>query len=82
MNVKPRELYNILREQGIDFFTGVPDSLLKDFYAEIVNNSKKNNNMGMTEHSHQLEANYYMWVMKIVVRKKIWKIALDLILRR
>lgn len=31
----PADLYGILKEKGIDFYTGVPDSLLKDFCAYI-----------------------------------------------
>ncbi len=39
-----KELYNLLTSNGIDFFTGVPDSLLKDFCAYVTDNcdSKKN----------------------------------------
>ena len=31
MSIKPIDFYNILSENNIDFFTGVPDSLLKEF---------------------------------------------------
>ena len=31
MSIKPIDFYNILSENKIDFFTGVPDSLLKEF---------------------------------------------------
>ena len=31
MKIIPEQLYNILRGEGIDFFTGVPDSTLKHF---------------------------------------------------
>lgn len=34
--------YNILLENNIDFFTGVPDSLLKDFCYYITSNTPKN----------------------------------------
>jgi hypothetical protein len=31
----PSEFYNLLTQNGMDFFTGVPDSLLKDFCAYV-----------------------------------------------
>ena len=31
MAIKPIEIFNQLNKQGIEFFTGVPDSLLKEF---------------------------------------------------
>ena len=31
MKIEPKILYDILRNRGVDFFTGVPDSTLKDF---------------------------------------------------
>lgn len=34
--------YELLVENGIDFFTGVPDSLLKDFNAYIMDHAEKN----------------------------------------
>src|SRR3989344_5313535 len=34
-----KDFYELLTEKGIDFFTGVPDSLLKDFNAYIMDNS-------------------------------------------
>jgi phosphonopyruvate decarboxylase len=33
MTLNPKDLYSEFRKEGIDFFTGVPDSLLKDFCA-------------------------------------------------
>lgn len=36
--IKPSEFYDILREKGVEFFTGVPDSLLKNFCAYIMDN--------------------------------------------
>lgn len=33
------EFFNILKDKGIDFSTGVPDSLLKDFCAYVADNS-------------------------------------------
>ena len=38
MFIKPIDFYNQLKYYGIDFFTGVPDSLLKDFCYFISKN--------------------------------------------
>jgi len=37
--ISPEKFYNLLKENGIDFFTGVPDSLLKSFCAYITDNT-------------------------------------------
>ena len=37
--------YNYLKENSIDFFTGVPDSLLKDFCAYVTDNTDEKNNI-------------------------------------
>ncbi len=34
-------MYSLIREQGLSFFTGVPDSLLKDFCAYITDHAPK-----------------------------------------
>ncbi|MDR2965741.1 MAG: phosphonopyruvate decarboxylase [Treponema sp.] len=39
MSITPAFFYNLLIEQGTDFFTGVPDSLLKSICAYITDNS-------------------------------------------
>tara|TARA_B100001142_G_scaffold330015_1_gene395646 strand:- start:1204 stop:2340 length:1137 start_codon:yes stop_codon:yes gene_type:complete len=38
MSIKPKVLYNILKKNGVEFYTGVPDSTIKDFcfYLEEV----------------------------------------------
>ncbi|KAL3842621.1 hypothetical protein ACJMK2_020614 [Sinanodonta woodiana] len=41
----PAEFYKLLRGIGVDFFCGVPDSLLKDFCAYITNNTPKENHV-------------------------------------
>ncbi len=33
--IRPEHLYDFLCKQGIDFYTGVPDSILKDFLAYV-----------------------------------------------
>lgn len=37
--------YNLLKENQVDFFTGVPDSLLKDFCAYVMDNTEESNNI-------------------------------------
>lgn len=36
---QPKFVFNTLRERGVHFFTGVPDSLLKEFCAYIMDNT-------------------------------------------
>lgn len=43
--INPINLYNYLRKNDIDFFTGVPDSLLKEFNNVILCNSEKKNHI-------------------------------------
>lgn len=40
MPVSPKFFYDLLNEKGINFFAGVPDSLLKNFCAYVADNSK------------------------------------------
>ena len=40
--IAPARLYNFLREKGIDFYTGVPDSLLKYFLKYLHDNAAEN----------------------------------------
>ena len=47
--MKPKELFDILKENNINCFCGVPDSLLKDFCAYITDNT--------TEKEHTITAN-------------------------
>lgn len=39
------QFYNLLRENGIDFFAGVPDTLLKDFCAFVAGNVAPDKNI-------------------------------------
>jgi len=39
--IKAENFYNLLKENGITFFTGVPDSLLKDFCAYVTDVTSK-----------------------------------------
>jgi phosphonopyruvate decarboxylase len=43
--INPEHFYNLLKENGIGFFTGVPDSLLKSICAYISDNASKENNI-------------------------------------
>ena len=36
--ISPEKFFNLLKDNGINFFTGVPDSLLKDFCAYVTDN--------------------------------------------
>ncbi len=45
MKIKPEELYNILSSQGIDFFTGVPDSTIKYFCFYLEDDLPKSNHV-------------------------------------
>ncbi len=40
--IDPEEFYSCLKEQGVEFFTGVPDSLLKCICGYITDNTPKN----------------------------------------
>ncbi|HMQ67462.1 MAG TPA: phosphonopyruvate decarboxylase [Ignavibacteria bacterium] len=37
--IRPEDLFNYLKTKGIDFYTGVPDSLLKNFCSYVTDNS-------------------------------------------
>jgi len=43
--LNPKDIYETFKEEKIDFFTGVPDSLLKDICAYITDNTPKENNI-------------------------------------
>jgi len=45
MPIKPMEFFNLLKKNKINFFTGVPDSLLKEFNNVILNNTNKSNHI-------------------------------------
>ncbi len=38
--IDAREFLRLLKSEGIDFFSGVPDSLLKDFCACLLDNAE------------------------------------------
>ena len=41
----PKEYFNMLTERGLEFFTGVPDSLLKDFCAYVHDHAAPGNHI-------------------------------------
>ena len=43
--IRPYFFYNLLSEYGIEFYAGVPDSLLKNLCAYITDNADKKNNI-------------------------------------
>eukprot|EP00455_Lapot_gusevi_P018152 TRINITY_DN1984_c0_g1_i1.p1 TRINITY_DN1984_c0_g1~~TRINITY_DN1984_c0_g1_i1.p1 ORF type:complete len:440 (+),score=174.68 TRINITY_DN1984_c0_g1_i1:86-1405(+) len=43
--LKPADFYNLLRQNGFDFFSGVPDSLLKDFCAYVSDNADRSSHV-------------------------------------
>jgi phosphonopyruvate decarboxylase len=43
--LEPERLFSILRLQGVDFFTGVPDSLLRDFCAYVADHAPASNHV-------------------------------------
>lgn len=64
INVK--NFYDTLASYGIEFFTGVPDSLLKSFCAYITDNEEKNNIIAANEgNAIGIAAGYYLSSGKI-----------------
>ena len=47
--ISPKEFFDFLIRQGIGFFTGVPDSLLKDFCAYVEDNAANNHIIAANE---------------------------------
>jgi phosphonopyruvate decarboxylase len=43
--IKPKDFYNSIKRKGISFFTGVPDSTLKDFCSYVQDNEDQNNHI-------------------------------------
>ncbi len=66
--IDPEHFYKILNSYGTDFFTGVPDSLLKSFCAYIADNAGENNIIAANEgNAVALAAGYYLASEKIPV---------------
>ena len=43
--ISTKAFYDVLKNQGINFFCGVPDSLLKDLCAYISDNTEDKNHI-------------------------------------
>lgn len=64
--IKSESFYNKLKYYGTEFFTGVPDSLLKSFCAYITYNAGNNNVIAANEgNAVGLAAGYYLATGKI-----------------
>jgi len=65
--INPKTYYNKLREHGVDFFTGVPDSLLKDICAYIMDNTPHERNVIAANEGNAvaLAAGYHLATNKI-----------------
>ncbi len=62
MSINPKLFYNELLRHGLEFFCGVPDSLLKEFCLCLDNNAKKNNHIITANEGNAiaLAAGYYL----------------------
>jgi len=58
--IKPEDFYNKLKHKGLDFFTGVPDSLLKEFCAYLEDHSDRNIITANEGNSVALAAGHYL----------------------
>ena len=65
--MKPKIIFNFLKSKDIKFFTGVPDSLLKDFIYYIDKNVKNKNHISTANEglSLSLAAGYFLATNKI-----------------
>jgi len=65
--ISPEKFYKLLNDSEIDFFTGVPDSLLKDICAYITDNTPKERNIIAANEGNAigLAAGYHMATGKI-----------------
>ena len=67
--IEPSVFFNELKKKNIDFYTGVPDSLLKSFCSFVDDNSKKNNHIITANEGNAiaLAAGYHLSTKKIPV---------------
>src|SRR5574344_1543397 len=67
--IRPDFFYNALKSKGIDFYAGVPDSLLKNLCAYITDHSLPENNIITANEGGAvgLSAGYYLSTGKIPV---------------
>ncbi|RZD30457.1 phosphonopyruvate decarboxylase, partial [Candidatus Parvarchaeota archaeon] len=67
--INPKEFYDFLLENEIEFFTGVPDSLLKNFNSVIIDNSPKEKHVISANEggSIALASGYYLATKKLAL---------------
>jgi phosphonopyruvate decarboxylase len=67
--IEPEVFYRYLTEHGIDFYTGVPDSLLKNFCAVITDNASEENHIIAANEGNAISIalGYYMATKKIAL---------------
>ena len=67
MSINPSKLYNFLNQKGIDFFSGVPDSLLKEFCLCIDSNSNNKKHIIAANEGNAIAhaAGYYLGTGKV-----------------
>jgi phosphonopyruvate decarboxylase len=67
--IDPEKLYNFLKGKGIDFYTGVPDSVLKDFLQFVYDHSSREQHIITANEGLAigLAAGYYLRSQKIPV---------------
>lgn len=65
--IKPEAFYKTLNDNGIEFFSGVPDSLLKDICAYITDNAPKQNHIIAANEGNAvaLAAGHYLATSKL-----------------
>ena len=65
--ISPSQFYSLLREQGVEFFTGVPDSLLKQLCLCIDDNVSENHHIIAANEGNAiaLAAGYHLGTGKI-----------------
>ncbi len=65
--ISPKVFYDWLAENQVNFFSGVPDSLLKDICAYITDNTPRNNHIIAANEGNAvaLAAGYHMATKKI-----------------
>ena len=65
--IKTKQFYDSLNQNGIDFFTGVPDSLLKDFCSYVTDNAESSNHVISANEggSVALAIGYYLATKKV-----------------
>lgn len=67
--IKPSKLYNIFKQYGLDFYVGIPDSLLKSFCAYITDNSDTSHHIIAANEGGAIgmAAGYYLSTEKIPI---------------